>query len=193
MAAVAEELARSTSGPVPVVGHSFGGRVALGAALHTAAISRLVVYESAPAPPGAAYQPPGLLDRIRALVQAGENDEALATFMREVVGMPEADLAAFRADPIWPRRAAAAHTIVRELEAETDPAAGLEALGAVTVPVLQLLGGSSAPVFGAATRALADRLERGRVLVLEGQRHAAHHTAPEAFVAAVREFLAEDA
>ena len=40
--------------------------------------------------------------------------------------MSAADLAAYRADPVWPARAAAAGTILRELEAETDPAASLD-------------------------------------------------------------------
>ena len=85
----------------------------------------------------------GALRRIEALVAAGDRDEALATFMREIVGMPEADLAAFRADPIWPRRAAAVDTTIRELRAETSPAGSLDALGEVRQPVLQILGGAS--------------------------------------------------
>ncbi len=193
VAGVAETVAAREGGPVPIVGHSFGGRVALGAALLTPSIDRLVVYEGAPAPPDEAYQPPGLVERLRSLLAAGDPDEALATFMREVVAMPAPDLAAYRADPIWPRRAAAAHTIMRELEAETAEASGLEALGKVTVPVLQVLGGASAPVFGSATRALDERLANGRIEVLPGQRHAAHHTDPEAFVGAVRGFLRPDA
>ncbi len=57
--------------------------------------------------------------------------------MTEVIGMPAEDLAAFRENPIWPVRAAAAGTILRELEAEADPAASLERLGKVARPVLQ--------------------------------------------------------
>jgi hypothetical protein len=44
----------------------------------------------------------GTVRRVERLVAAGDRDEALATFMRDIVGMPEPDLAAFRADPIWP-------------------------------------------------------------------------------------------
>ena len=61
--------------------------------------------------------------------------------------MAAPDLAAYRADPVWPVRAAAAGTILRELEAEADPAASLDRLGAVRQPVLQVLGGASLPVF----------------------------------------------
>jgi pimeloyl-ACP methyl ester carboxylesterase len=109
--------------------------------------------------------------------------------MRDVVGMPADDLAAYRTNPVWPARAAAAGTILRELEAEADPAASLDRLGAVRQPVLQILGGDSLPVFGEATAALDDRLANGRIVVIPGARHAAHHTHPDAFVSAVESFL----
>ena len=121
---------------------------------------------------------------------AGDPDGALATFLREVVGMSEPDLAAYRADPVWPLRAAAAGTILRELEAEAEPAASLDRLGSVAQPVLQLLGGESLPVFRDATVALDSRLANGRVVVIEGARHAAHHTHPDQVVGAVAAFLA---
>jgi pimeloyl-ACP methyl ester carboxylesterase len=103
--------------------------------------------------------------------------------------MSAADLAAYQADPIWPRRVAAALTIIRELEAERSPAAGLDTLGAVRQPVLQVLGGQNTPVFAAATQALDARLLDGRVVTIAGARHAAHHTHPAELTAAVLEFL----
>ena len=162
---------------------------ALGAALRTDAIRRVVSYEGAPTPPGASYHPAGIEARLRERLAAGDLDGALAAFMTEVVGMSAADLAAYRADPVWPVRVAAAGTILRELEAETDPAASLDRLGAVRQPVLQLLGGASLPVFREATVALDERLADGRVVVIDGARHAAHHTHPDDFVEAVRRFL----
>ena len=111
--------------------------------------------------------------------------------MRDIVGMPDDDLAAFRVDPIWPRRAAAIDTTIRELRAEVEPAASLGALGAVRQPVLQILGGASAAIFGEATRALDARLRNGRIVTIDGARHAAHHTHARAFVDAIEEFLAD--
>ena len=70
-------------------------------------------------------------------------------------------------------------------------AAGLEALGDIRQPVLQILGGDSLPAFADATMALDARLADGRVVVIPGARHAAHHTHPDAFVEAVTTFLAE--
>ena len=189
VAAVAAALAADAGAPVAVVGHSYGGRCALGASLLTEAIGRVVSYEGAPTPAGVSYHPPGIEDRLRALLEAGDRDGALAAFLEEVVGMSPADLEAYRADPVWPVRAAAAGTILRELESEADPAASIDALGAVRRPVLQILGGASLPVFRDATLALDARLKDGRVTIIDGARHAAHHTHPDAFVAAIRAFL----
>jgi pimeloyl-ACP methyl ester carboxylesterase len=173
-----------------VVGHSYGGRIGLGAALRTSNVRRLVVYEGAPAPPDAPYQEPELLSRLQSLADAGRNEELLMTFLSEVVGMSTADLEAYRANPVWPARVAAAPTIVREVAAESSAAADLEALGRVTVPVLQVLGGASRPAFRAATEALDARLPDGRIVVIDGAKHAAHHTHPERLVAEVEGFLA---
>lgn len=191
---VVDAIAAETGVTVDVVGHSYGGRIALGAALRTANVRRLVCYEGAPpADAGRGYQDAdaGAVRRIEGLVAAGDRDAALATFMRDIVGMPEPDLAAFRADPIWSRRAAAIDTTIRELRAETSPAASLDALGAVRQPVLQILGGASTEPFVAATRALDARLRNGRVVTIAGARHAAHHTHAAEFVAAIEAFLAD--
>lgn len=191
LAAVVDAVAADAAQPVDVVGHSYGGRIALGAALRTANLRRVVCYEGAPPAAERGYQEDaGTVRRVERLVAAGRRDEALATFMRDIVGMPEPDLAAFRADPIWPRRAAAVDTTIRELRAETSPAGSLDALGAVTQPVLQIVGGASSEAFAAATRALDKRLRDGRVITIAGARHAAHHSHPTEFAAAIEAFLA---
>jgi pimeloyl-ACP methyl ester carboxylesterase len=189
VAAVAEALAATSGRAVDVIGHSYGGRCALGAAIRTAAISRVVSYEGAPTPPGVTYHPSGLEARLSERLAAGDRDGALATFLAEVVGMNSQDLEAYRANPVWPARAAAAGTILRELAAEASLAASVEALGGVRQPVLQLLGSSSLPVFRDATVALDDRMTDGRIVVIDGAQHAAHHTHPDAFVSAVEGFL----
>lgn len=190
VAVVAEQLAAEAGGPVAVFGHSYGGRCALGAALLTGAIGRVICYEGAPTPPGRSYHPPGLEDRLRARLEADDPAGLLATFMTEVVGMTPAELEAYRANPVWPARVAAAMTIPREIEAEATAAASLEALARVRQPVLQLLGSASLPVFRVATTALDGRLADGRIVEISGAKHAAHHTHPDAVVEAVRAFLA---
>jgi pimeloyl-ACP methyl ester carboxylesterase len=189
VAVVAETLAAEAGEPVPVFGHSYGGRCALGAAKLTDAISRVICYEGAPAPPGRSYRPVGIEARLVALLAAGDPDAVLATFMTEIVGMTAADLAAYRADPVWPVRVAAAHTIPRELDGEASAAASLDALAEVRQPVLQLLGSASIPIFRAAASALDRRLRDGTIVEIEGARHAAHHTHVESVIAAVGAFL----
>jgi len=176
--------------PVDVVGHSYGGRIGLGAALRTASIARLVVYEGAPSPAGGeGYRPSGVEDRIASLIEAGDLDAAAQTFFREIVRMPETELDAYRANPVWPVRVAAVPTSLREIRAEGSAAASLDELGRVAIPVLQILGGDSAPPFHEATTALDERLANGRVVVIAGARHAAHHTHVVELVGAVRAFL----
>ena len=191
VAAVADAVAAETGGQVPVFGHSYGGRTGFGCRPPQRPRSAASIsYEGAPTPPGASYHPDGLDAELATHLANGDRVAILATFMARVVGMDEAELAAYRADPVWPLRVAAAPTIVRELDAELDPAASLETLGAVRQPVLQLLGSESLSAFREATYAFDARLADGRVIEIPGAKHAAHHTQPDAVVKAVRDFVA---
>jgi len=190
LAAVAEGLAQEFRCPgVDVLGHSYGGRCALGASLRTPRVRRVVVYEGAPVPSGMSYLPDGLVEAVRGALARGANEDALMTFLAGIVGMSEEELTAYRANPVWPARVAAAHTILREVEAETSGAASLDELDRVGVPVLLLLGSASRSPFRIGTDALAARLADARVHVIEGAAHAAHHTHAPEFVAAVASFL----
>ena len=189
VAAAAETIAAAIDGPVDVAGHSYGGRVALGASPLTPAIRRIVVYEGAPVPVGMSYRPPGMVEAVRGALEGGDNETALATFLAGIVAMSETALDAYRADPVWPTRVAAAPTILREIEAEASPGASLEALGSVTARVLLILGSISRSPFRIGTDALASRLADARVVTITGAAHAAHHTHAEEFVRAVESFL----
>jgi pimeloyl-ACP methyl ester carboxylesterase len=191
VAAVVDWLASETGRSVDVVGHSFGGRCGLGAARLTRHLRRLVVYEGAPAPADQAFHDANLLSRLDRLAADGTLDELMATFMGDVVGLSAAEVDAYRASPTWPLRVAAAPTAVRELRAEAGRDAGVERLADVRIPVLQIVGGDSPTIFRAGTRALDAVLPNGRVVSLAGQKHAAHHTNPAGFVAAVEAFLDE--
>ncbi|MEX2183540.1 MAG: alpha/beta hydrolase [Chloroflexota bacterium] len=190
--AVASSLARKGGvDGVDVLGHSFGGRCALGAALMDPVIRRVISYEGAPASAGRPYWEGDLADRLAQLADAGRLDELLPLFLERVVGMTPADLARYRADPVWPHRVRAAGTIARELSAEAADTASLERMRAITQPVLQVLGGDSTATFASATHALDSVLRHGRVVVIPGARHAAHHTHPDAVVRAATAFLLE--
>ena len=192
LAAVADALAAEAGGAVDVLGHSLGGRIALAASLRSPSIRRVISYESAPA---STLRPPGerdeLLEALRADLARGDTDVLLARFMTEAVGMPPADLAAFRADPIWSLRSAAAPTIVRELDAaDAAPEVSMDSLAGVRVPVLQVAGSASPASFREAAAALDARLADGRLAIIEGARHAAHHSHPADLITLIEGFLA---
>ena len=193
LAALVDEVAATEGRPVDVVGHSFGGRIGLGAALLTPHLRRLVVYEGAPAPGGRSFHGDAVVNRLEALAGADDREELLSYFLATVVGMTPDDLAAYRVGPTWPARVEAAPTIVREMWAEATEEAGPERFAAVRNPVLQLVGGESSASFTDGTRALDRLLPNGRVVVIPGARHAAHHTHPERFVQEVRSFLGDPA
>jgi pimeloyl-ACP methyl ester carboxylesterase len=189
LAAVAHTIGTLDGRPVDVLGHSYGGRIALGAARRSELVRRIVVYEGAPSVPRQPYRPVGVERRIAAHLAHGDREMALETFFREIVGMDDAGIAAYRANPVWPTRAAAAHTILRELTAEASAAASLEVFAQVTAPVLLVLGSASRAPFAAATTALADRLPNAQLVTIDGAAHAAHHTHVPQLVAAVEAFL----
>ena len=98
VAAVAEELAAHEDRPVDVVGHSYGGRCALGGALRSDAIRRVVSYEGAPSPPTVRYGDAALAGELAQLDRAGRHEALLERFLTRVVGMDADALAAYRAD-----------------------------------------------------------------------------------------------
>jgi pimeloyl-ACP methyl ester carboxylesterase len=188
--AVADALAREAGGGVDVVGHSYGGRIALGAALRTTAIRRIVVYEGAPVHVRRGRVATAQLGRLEADLNAGRPDRMLDAFLRVEVGFDDAGLAAYHANPVWPDRvAAAARTLLRELRAETSPPAGLAALGRVSQPALLVQGRESVEWFHKGTKRLAARLDDVRVVEIAGAAHAAHHTQAAEFARSVVEFL----
>jgi pimeloyl-ACP methyl ester carboxylesterase len=188
VAAVADALAGASGGRVAVVGHSYGGRCAMGAALIAPSIRRVVSYEGAVSP-GVGAGDPELLGRLESLAAEGRREELLRAFLTEVVELTPAEWEAFRTSPAWPARLAAAGTVIRELRAGTDIDAAWRRYAGLRVPVLQLLGSESAAFFRRGAEARDARLGDGRIEVIEGARHAAHHTHAERFLELVEGFL----
>jgi pimeloyl-ACP methyl ester carboxylesterase len=186
VAAVALAMADAAGRTVDVLGHSYGGRLALGGAtLAPDAIRRVVTYEGAVT----AHVGDGDLERLEALEREERWPELLEVFLREVVEMTDLEWQAFREAPVWPHRVAAAHTVVRELRAGRHEQAAWAGYANVAQPVLQVLGSESPSYFKDGAVALDERLRDGRIAVVEGARHAAHHTHPAALLELVESFL----
>ena len=184
VAAVIESIGE----PVHVLGHSFGGLVALEAALRVprTALRSLSVYE-APIQTGTA--PVQLLDQMDALVAQGDRDGAVTVFFRDLLCVPTDDLTLLQMLPTWRKRCAAAHTMARELRAAFAYQLDAPRFATLDVPTMLLVGEGSPEPMQNATQALAAALPGARIEVLRGQQHNAMDTARELFLRAVVDFL----
>ncbi|CRK55014.1 probable hydrolase [Alloactinosynnema sp. L-07] len=191
VAAVVDAIAERSGCPVDVLGHSYGGECAFGAAALTSNIGRLVLYEGWPQQhPHAEVLPPGIIERMNSLLTAGEREKVLELMFREVVGMPDAEFAAYRALPVWQVRIAAAHTIPREFAVNLFHP---DAAAKITVPVLLLVGGDSPDLIKADYETVAAALPDARVSIFEGQGHVAMDFIPDVFAERVLAFLGRTA
>ena len=180
----------SIHGPVNLLGHSYGAICALETAARSKNLCRLILYEP-PIPTGVAIYSPAVVNTMQDLLAKGDRDGVVATFMREVPRVPPHELEVLRSSPAWQGRMAAAHTILRELEASNngyqfDPLKFAD----ITTPTLLLLGGASPAFFPAAINEVHGALPDSQIVVMPGQQHVAMNTAPDLFVKVVLDFLA---
>ena len=194
VAAVVDDVAETSGARVTVYGHSSGGIYAFGAALLTANIDRLVAYEGWPTTTADLWNvPPAVIERMEALLQAGERERVVETVAREFAGLSEEELDAYRADPSWAARVAVAHTFPREERAALETIFDREHATNVTVPTLLVVGDQSPPSWRADADSVAAALPDAHIIVLEGQGHGADIIAPEMFAQHVLGFIREPA
>ena len=177
--------------PVHLLGHSYGAICTLEAALLAWNLRTLILYEPPIPVAEAPIYPEGVIDRLQALLDAGDREGVVGTFMREVVRMPPHEFEVFRTLPAWSARVAAAHTLPRELRAHERYHFEVRRFENLRTPTLLLLGGDSPPFFKAAIEAVDAALPNSRVAVLPDQQHIAIDTAPELFAREVVRFLKE--
>ena len=189
VAAVIDAVADSSGRPADVYCSSFGGLCAFGAAALTWNIRKLALYEAWPPVEPEAFAPPeGFVERAEALLAAGKHEEALELAYRELVGLSEHEIASLKAQPSWPARIAAAHTIPREERAFLATRFDPDAAAAVAVPTL-LLVGSETPAWNSQVDRVAAALPNAHIEVLQGQGHIADLFAPEMISERLLEFL----
>lgn len=182
-------VAAAIGEPLTLLGHSYGGICALEAAARADNVRRLILYEP-PIPVGIEIYEPGVIERLEELLDAGDRETLLCTFLAEVVRVPADQVALMRSLPAWRARLAAAHTIVREIHADQDYVLARERWRTLDTPTLLLLGGDSPEFLAEATKALHASLLRATLSVMPGQQHAAMDTAPEMFVGEILRFAA---
>lgn len=178
-------LVDSFEEPASLLGHSWGGALALEAALLTHHLERLILYEPGIEPPEGV--PAGFDARLQALLDSGEHEQVMITLFG--AGLDPEDLQVLRSSPSWPDRVASAPTVPREVRAGIDYRFDPKRFKDLLTPTLLLLGESSPEL----SHKLKDRvhaaLPESQVVVLPEQQHLAMYTAPELFLKEVLAFL----
>jgi pimeloyl-ACP methyl ester carboxylesterase len=175
--------------PVNLLAHSYGALCALEAARLTRNVRKLVLYDPGIEVAGEEIYPPEVIERLEALLDAGDRDGVVATTMREVAGLPPETVEHMQSQPAWQARVAAAHTIPRELRAVKTYRFDAERFGDLGVPALVLSGGESPAALRRAGEAVDEALPDSRLVVMPGQGHAAMDTATDLFTSEVLRFV----
>ncbi len=190
VAAVVDAIADASGFAVDLYGHSFGGLCAFGGAALTSNVRRLVLYEGWPSVnPDAHAFPPGVGERVDALLAEGDDEAIAETVFREMLMMSDEELRRFQALASWPGRVAAARRIPRELRAGSEAPFDPKQAAKIAVPTLLLTGSDSRDPSTADIETVAAALPDARVVVLGGQQHVADILAPELFAEQVVAFL----
>ncbi len=178
--------------PVNLLGHSYGALCALEAALLTSNVRKLVLYEPGMNVTGEQIYPPGFIDRLDALLKAGDRDGVISTMFRDLVEMPQEEVEYLRSLPAWQERVKAAHTVPRELRADEHYHFVSERFKDLSAPTLMLEGSDSPAFLKAADKAVDEVLPNCRIVGMAGQGHAAMDTATDLFTTEVIRFLTAD-
>ena len=192
------DIAAGMAGPIHLIGHSFGGTVALRMALERPELLRsLVLIEPVLFAAARADEAPEYRDFIKthqafaAMMQAGDLHGAAAHF-QSIWG----DGRDFDAAPKSVQRYIIdrLHLILAQTDALHNDSAGimgylrLEAMG---LPVLLIKGSDSPAIVDAIARALASRLPNLTQVTIQGARHMAPITHPKQVAAALTSFWAQ--
>lgn len=189
---LADFLVAVTDGPVDLVGHSMGGRIALEAALERPDTIRSLVLMDTSAWSFTSNDP-AVADRVAAFLTAFDPADGLPQVTR---GGPEDVLVDAATDPVW-RQARSARQqrvdphAVKQLGMElfvTGVTPLTDRLGELTCPTTVLVGSLDEP-YASQARELAQALPRGRLHVIDGAHHAPQVTHQSQWRAAVAAHL----
>ncbi len=179
-------LVQRAGGSAALFGFSSGAALALAAAAHGLAITRLALFDLPLTvdPPANPVDHAAALD---ALVRAGRRGDAVEYFQLRMVGIPEPVVAQLRHAPLRPALEVMAHTLVYEATILGHGQLSLDRARAVRVPTLALAAGAGPPFMRETAQALARAVPDGRALVLE---NATHDLVPEVLAPPLLRFYA---
>ncbi len=177
-------LIETVGGPAALYGSSSGGAIALAAAAAGLPVSRLALWE-VPLDPELGREGAEFLAGLRAEISTGTTESSLLYFMKD---MPAEWVEQSRNSPAWEVMKALTPSLVPDSEAVawTQSAPRAELFGAITVPVLAMIGEQTLPLFPSAAESISDSVADGRTTRVAG---ANHSWELEAMTATLADFL----
>ena len=165
--------AAGRGGPVYAHGVSSGGALLIRALASGIGVARASVLEVPYRIEGAPPPPDRYIETLSSYVDADDRDGLVEYFQTRVIGLPPQMVESFKADPMWPKLAALAPTLVYDGHAlgGDDHSLPSELLATVRVPVLAVTSTGTMSWMGGTSEAVAAALLEGRVVRLEGGFH----------------------
>jgi pimeloyl-ACP methyl ester carboxylesterase len=176
------------TGPDAVLlGHSYGGLVALGTAQQRPPTALILCEPPLPLPGtiGGTNLP-----AFEQAVAAGDLDHALTLGLRNFLKLPDEAITAFRQDVVWSVRASMTppHGPVKSAP-WTQYGDDLQRFATTDTPTLLIIGELSPPWLTNTTRQLHQALPNSRLIQIPRQAHDAYLTDPNALAAAILDFI----
>lgn len=163
------------------MGHSGGALYSLEAALRTDNLRDLILNQPPIAVGDHELDFEEVVAEMRELLDDGENEQVLVSFLRDIAELTPDELDAARSAPIWPEMVNAAPVLPRGLQAVGDYGFDAARFADVTTPTLLFSGSETHPIYEDATEAVDAALPNSRIVTSTGT-HESMNTAPERFV-----------
>jgi pimeloyl-ACP methyl ester carboxylesterase len=169
-------------GPFVLLGWSYGGLLAMEAAIGVAGINSIILYEPVCGP-----FVPTAIEPIRQSVAAGDLDHAVELVITKVGGASASQVAELRGTPAWDYLKPLAVPAATELSALNHHQPDFAAYAVIGAPVTVLVGSlnENREPYGTAAKRFLDALPDARRVTLHGQGHLAHVEAPAQLAEAV--------
>jgi len=182
-----DALIQAAGGSAHLLGLSSGGALALEAAAKGLRVERVVAYE----PPFVQEAGPRTevkhREKLEQLISENRRGDAVAYFMRDMVGAPGAMVVMMKLMPwIWRKLKAVAHTLPYDAAVMGNWTVPTNRLAGVRVPTLVCHGGKTDERLKVAARAVAAAIPGAKHTELAGQ---THNVRPDVLVPAVEAFL----
>ncbi len=182
-----DALIQAAGGSAHLLGLSSGGALALEAAAKGLRVERVVAYEP-PFVQEAGPRPEGKhREKLEQLISENRRGDAVAYFMRDMVGAPGAMVVMMKLMPwIWRKLKAVAHTLPYDAAVMGNWTVPTSRLAGVRVPTLVCHGGKTDERLKVAARAVAAAIPGAKHTELAGQTHSVR---PDVLAPAVEAFL----